>query len=219
MDSDRGLHPPQFTPVYDFMVEEFGAITTLVYGAVWRYAQQDDGYSWASQTKIAERVGLTDRTVRRHLRTLVRAGVLIDRGKHRAGGTKSYSLNPEYGKNKGNADRKSGGTGQRVRGGADRKSYKETTKETTIRIDDDKGFISKNSEAEKTLLGIGINPKTVQELLANHSEEAILAKAEHWKEPAMLVSAIREDWKPKASPEETARANYKAGQFADFWDA
>jgi biotin operon repressor len=67
-----------FTPILDKLVEKYGIVTAAVYGAVWRYAQQEDGECWASANTIANRLNLSRRTIARHLKDLVKDGYLID---------------------------------------------------------------------------------------------------------------------------------------------
>lgn len=67
-----------FTPILDKLVSQYGIVTAAVYGAVWRYAQQEDGECWASGQTIADRLNLNRRTIIRHLKILVDDGYLVD---------------------------------------------------------------------------------------------------------------------------------------------
>jgi len=67
-----------FTPVIDTLVEEIGLMPALVYGVVWRYCQMEDGICRASLEKIGSRIGISRKTVERHIKELCRAGYLKD---------------------------------------------------------------------------------------------------------------------------------------------
>ena len=47
-----------------------------VFGVIWRYCQMSDGKCTASQSKIAEKIGLSTRTVQRCAEKLISAGYL-----------------------------------------------------------------------------------------------------------------------------------------------
>ena len=51
----------------------------IVYGVVWRYCQMEDRVCRASLETIASRVGISRKTVERHINTLCAAGYLEDR--------------------------------------------------------------------------------------------------------------------------------------------
>jgi len=65
-----------FTPVIDSIVEELGFICANVFGVIWRYCQMSDGMCKASQSRIAEKLGLSVSTVKRCAEKLVEAGYL-----------------------------------------------------------------------------------------------------------------------------------------------
>lgn len=67
-----------FTPVIDVLVEELGLIPAVVYGQVWRYTQMSDGVCKAPVQKIGARIGLSERTTRRHIKRLCAQGYLQD---------------------------------------------------------------------------------------------------------------------------------------------
>ena len=67
-----------FTPIIDVMVKELGLIPAAVYGRVWRYCQGERGVCQASLETLADEVGLSTRTVQRHLHALAEAGYLED---------------------------------------------------------------------------------------------------------------------------------------------
>lgn len=67
-----------FTPVIDVVAAEVGLIPAAVYGVVWRYCQMGKGVCYASQTTMAEKLGIGQATMQRHLRALCDAGFLED---------------------------------------------------------------------------------------------------------------------------------------------
>ncbi len=67
-----------FTPVPDVIVRELGYVTALVWGRVWRYCQMSDGVCRASLEKISSSVGMSERTIIRHLEILCDGGYLYD---------------------------------------------------------------------------------------------------------------------------------------------
>lgn len=64
-----------FTPLSDLLVKRHGLITAAVYGKVWRY-QDAYGKCTASAERIGSEIGVSDRTVYRHLTTLENDGYL-----------------------------------------------------------------------------------------------------------------------------------------------
>ena len=70
-----------WTPVFDSVLELTGnARVASVYGAIWRFAQRT-GSCYASHRAIAERVGVSRRTVVRHVAVLVRMGLIAVTGR------------------------------------------------------------------------------------------------------------------------------------------
>jgi len=67
-----------FTPVIDALVDELDLMTAIVYGVAWRYCQMEDGVCRASLETIASRVGISRKTVERHMKALCEAGYLKD---------------------------------------------------------------------------------------------------------------------------------------------
>ena len=65
-----------FTPAIDTIVDELGFMCAGVFGVIWRYCQMSDGKCTASQSKIAEKIGLSARTVQRCAEKLISAGYL-----------------------------------------------------------------------------------------------------------------------------------------------
>lgn len=79
------IPPTQFTstisgvtPVPDVLVFEYGFVTALVWGRVWRYCQMIDGVCRAKIETIAEGIGVSERTIIRHIEVLCRDGYLFD---------------------------------------------------------------------------------------------------------------------------------------------
>jgi len=67
-----------FTPVIDVIVKDVGLVEAVVYGVVWRYCQRANGVCTASLETIGAQVGVSDRTVLRHVKALCDKGYLID---------------------------------------------------------------------------------------------------------------------------------------------
>ena len=63
-----------FTPVIDALVEELDLMPAIIYGVVWRYCQMEDRVCRASLETIASRVGISRKTVERHIKALCDAG-------------------------------------------------------------------------------------------------------------------------------------------------
>lgn len=64
-----------FTPLSDTLIQEFGLITASVYGKVWRYCDAY-GICEASRTRIAEELGISEKTAYSHLKTLEENGYI-----------------------------------------------------------------------------------------------------------------------------------------------
>lgn len=71
MDSNYVLRVP------GEVVQQRGGATAVVYAAIEYLSRlSKDGWCWESQATIGEYVGLTDRSVRTHIRRLVEGGYL-----------------------------------------------------------------------------------------------------------------------------------------------
>lgn len=68
-----------FTPIIDAVTEDVGLMTSVVYGLVWRHCQMRDGVCRKSVNELAKMIGVSTRTIRRHLETLCEAGYIEDR--------------------------------------------------------------------------------------------------------------------------------------------
>ena len=66
------------TPVPDILVQGYGYVTALVWGRVWRFCQMIDGVCRASTEKIGAGIGMSERTIIRHLEILCKDGYLFD---------------------------------------------------------------------------------------------------------------------------------------------
>lgn len=67
-----------FTPAPDFLIKKYGFVTALVWGRIWRYCQMRDGICRAKIETISEELGMSDRTIFRHIDPLVNDGFLKD---------------------------------------------------------------------------------------------------------------------------------------------
>lgn len=67
-----------FTPAPDVLIEKYGYVTALVWGRIWRYCQMSDGVCRAKLEKIAAGLGMSERTLIRHIEPLVEDGYLKD---------------------------------------------------------------------------------------------------------------------------------------------
>lgn len=67
-----------FTPAPDVLIQEYGHITALVWGRIWRYCQMSDGVCRAKLETIAAELGMSERTIMRHIEPLVEDGYLMD---------------------------------------------------------------------------------------------------------------------------------------------
>lgn len=68
-----------FTPAPDVLIQMYGYMTALVWGRIWRYCQMSDGVCRAKLETIAGELGMSDRTIMRHIDPLVADGYLIDK--------------------------------------------------------------------------------------------------------------------------------------------
>ncbi len=68
-----------FTPVIDVLAEELGLMPALVYGRVWRFCQMKDKVCTASLETLAKPLGVSKKTVERHIKKLCQMGYLEDR--------------------------------------------------------------------------------------------------------------------------------------------
>jgi hypothetical protein len=84
------LHKVTFTPVLDTLTDNYGLITSAVFGRIWRYCQMDKGYCHAEQTRIAEQLGITRETVNRAIKVLVSGGYIEDSTPNTKGRTRIY---------------------------------------------------------------------------------------------------------------------------------
>ena len=78
-----------FTPAVDELTDKYGGTISLIYGAMWRFAQMSPlGLCSASQAKIGERAGVERETVNRNIPKM--EGSLIERAGTGPGGTIAY---------------------------------------------------------------------------------------------------------------------------------
>jgi len=86
-----------FTPVIDEVADDVGFVAALVYGAVFRYAQMSSGRCTAAADTIAARINASAKTVRRHLKTLVKEEYLVDKTPKRRNAPHVYVLTDKAG--------------------------------------------------------------------------------------------------------------------------
>jgi DNA-binding Lrp family transcriptional regulator len=67
-----------FTPAPDALIQKYSFVTALVWGKVWRYCQMSDGVCRAKLETIANELGMSERTIMRHIDPLVEDGFLKD---------------------------------------------------------------------------------------------------------------------------------------------
>jgi len=67
-----------FTLAPDVLINEYGYVTALVWGVTWRFCQMSDGVCRAKLEKIAARLGMSERTIIRHMDILCQDGYLFD---------------------------------------------------------------------------------------------------------------------------------------------
>ena len=67
---------PNYTPVFDELIPQFGTMGALVYGVIWRYCQMRDKACHASYETLAAEIGIEKSTVRRHVLKLRNARYL-----------------------------------------------------------------------------------------------------------------------------------------------
>ena len=70
--------PELWTPLYESLVKELGRNTASVYGAIWRFCQMRENVCRASIGTVGARIGMSRRSVIRHVKILVENGYLTD---------------------------------------------------------------------------------------------------------------------------------------------
>lgn len=68
-----------FTPLIDVITADLGLVCSAVFGCMWRYCQMSDGVCRASQETIANKLGLSRKTVNEMIEKLTDAGYIEDR--------------------------------------------------------------------------------------------------------------------------------------------
>jgi len=76
MANGKGSLDSGFTPLPDKLVQEFGVLTTAVWGRVYRYNQMDKGHCEASVRTIAKHLKLGTTATREALKQLTSSGYL-----------------------------------------------------------------------------------------------------------------------------------------------
>jgi DNA-binding Lrp family transcriptional regulator len=67
-----------FTPAPDVLITKYGFVTALVWGKMWRYCQMRDGVCRSKLETIANQLGMSERTIIRHIEPLVDGGYMLD---------------------------------------------------------------------------------------------------------------------------------------------
>lgn len=67
-----------FTPAPDVLIRDYGYMTALVWGKVWRYCQMSDGVCRAALDRISTELGMSYSTILRHIKPLCDDGYLYD---------------------------------------------------------------------------------------------------------------------------------------------
>jgi DNA-binding Lrp family transcriptional regulator len=76
--SDSDKFPTDFVPVSRPLVEELGYQTAYIFGIVWNYCQMESGICNASHDTMANRAGMSRRSVITRLDELIKAGYIED---------------------------------------------------------------------------------------------------------------------------------------------
>ena len=65
-----------YTPVFDMIVKQYGVITSLVFGVIWRHCKMEKGKCTASHDTLSKKIGINRRSLLRHVNKLVDGGYL-----------------------------------------------------------------------------------------------------------------------------------------------
>lgn len=76
--SDSNKFPTDFVPVSRPLAEELGYQAAYVFGVIWQYCQMEKGFCDASHETIAERAGMSRRSVIDYIEKLIKAGYVED---------------------------------------------------------------------------------------------------------------------------------------------
>lgn len=68
-----------FTPCPDMLIEKYGHTAALIWGKIWRYEQMSDGVCRAAVLRLASDLGLTDKTIAKHIAALEADGYVKDK--------------------------------------------------------------------------------------------------------------------------------------------
>jgi hypothetical protein len=78
MSSTKASKDNTFTPVFDRVLKDTSLLTAAIFGRVWRFCQMEDGVCSASQSRIADGLGISRTAVNEHIKLLVDLGYLKD---------------------------------------------------------------------------------------------------------------------------------------------
>jgi hypothetical protein len=67
-----------WSPTINSVIKDLGLIPAVVFGRVWSYCQMESGVCYASQSRMADEIGLERKAFNRHLATLVENGYIKD---------------------------------------------------------------------------------------------------------------------------------------------
>lgn len=78
--TDRIIHGSvsKFTPCPDVLIEKYSHTAAIIWGKIWRYCQMADGVCNASILRLARELGLTDKTILKHITALEEGGYVKD---------------------------------------------------------------------------------------------------------------------------------------------
>ena len=74
--SSFNLETVGWTPAFNEITDQYGLIESAVFGVVWRYCRANQGMCAVGVSRMADKLGLSSRTIRRYLVNLVKNGYL-----------------------------------------------------------------------------------------------------------------------------------------------
>ena len=176
---------------------------------LWTYRNKDTGEAFPSQKTLADRMGVSVKSVKNYMAALRKRGWM--ESQHRISADPTYRGNPgalihtlhwsitstdvpqnSQNKGKGEATFPSKGKVRSPTGGSS------TSQEHTKRTDQKNININSESisKTEKALLNAGVFPRVAARLIREYPEERILQKLEHFAK-GELALAIEENWQPQ----------------------
>lgn len=202
-----------FTPAPDILIHEYGFVTALIWGIAWRYCQMSDNVCRASKERIADRIGMSERTVIRHLNKLCEGKYLVDTTPDLANKPHIYA---DPGKLKIRVNVEAGVTQSHSRvtesqGEGDRESGEES-----IKKDNQESFKEIIGALEKLTGGLNTEtPRYVDVWLEKHEVKWIMKAIEITRIKGARIQyadAILEGWKDNGYPETRKKPAGKNGK-------